>query len=286
MSVYQNGEIVLYGAVGFEWPGEGGFRASDVLEALAEHGRGNDIVVRINSGGGYAYDGIAIFNALSAHKGEVHIIVDGVAASAASIIALAGAKITMRSGSLLMLHEPAVLTHGTSDDHQRAIASLDRLAEQMASIYAERSGNDLTAVRAAMRAELWLTGDEAVEQGYATEVEHSSAIAFAAFDYRLYAHAPEALTNLAHSKNWSVPGLATSSARETEGGRADRLEKELNELKASVQKTADTEAQRGQYEAERLEAHRGPRVSGRPSPRNGSHTPSRPTSWDEFITRT
>ena len=94
MSVLVDGELVLYGFVGDSFWGDG-FTASEVIDALAELGRDADVTVRLNSGGGYTDDGIAIFNTLTAHRGKVEIVVDAMAASAASVIAMAGDTVTM-----------------------------------------------------------------------------------------------------------------------------------------------------------------------------------------------
>ncbi|WP_243368874.1 head maturation protease, ClpP-related [Microvirga solisilvae] len=209
MSVLQNGELVLYGFVGDNfW--EQGFTDKEVVEALTEVGRDADITVRINSGGGYVDAGTAIYNALVAHKGHVTVQVDGIAASSASLIAMAGDTIRMRAGTLMMIHDPSGITYGTASDHEKHASTLEKMAAQMASIYAERSGNDVQAVREAMKEELWLDADEAVEHGYADESDSTKAKAFAAFDYRVFANAPSRLTAMAKRKNWS---LAEASAR-------------------------------------------------------------------------
>lgn len=205
MPVLRDGELVLYGFVGDNLWGEG-FTASEVLDALAEVGRETDITVRINSGGGYATDGIAIYNALAAHKGEVTVEVDAIAASAASLIAMAGKTIRMRAGSLMMIHDPSGWTSGTAEAHERTRLALDKLAEQMAGIYADQAGKPAAEARADMKSERWLTAAEAVEAGYADEADTSAATAVAAFDYRRYAHAPDQLTALASAQNWTLGG--------------------------------------------------------------------------------
>lgn len=200
MPVLVDGELLLYGYVGDAW--WDGFTAREVLEALAELGRGADITVRINSGGGIADEGIAIYNALRAHRGQVAVEVDGIAASAASIIAMAGDTITMRRGALMMIHDPAGWADGTEADHRKAAEVLNKLGDLMAGIYADVSGDDATAVREEMRGELWLTGPEAVERGFATGTDEAEATEVAAFDYRAYAHAPERLVALADARRW------------------------------------------------------------------------------------
>jgi ATP-dependent protease ClpP protease subunit len=224
MSVLQNGELVLYGFVGDNYWDEG-FTANEVLEALAEVGRDTDVTVRVNSGGGYVTDGLAIYNALSAHKGHVTVQVDAIAASSASIIAMAGDTIRMRAGSLMMIHDPSGITYGTADDHAKAKEALDKMATQMASIYAERAGKDLNEVRETMKEELWLTADEAVAEGYADEADSAKAKAVAAFDFSIFAHAPQRLTALSKRKNWS---LSEASARAAATARQPRQPKEAS----------------------------------------------------------
>jgi len=203
MTVLQDGELVLYGFVGETFWDEG-FSATDVIAALAEIGRTTDVTVRINSGGGYAADGIAIYNSLMAHKGKVTVVVDAIAASAASIIAMAGDTTRMRAGSLMMIHDPEGITVGTAADHAKTSSTLDKMADQMAGIYSDRSKQPVDTVRQAMKDETWMTADEAVEQGYADESDDSDATAVAAFDYRAYAHAPDRLTALAETKRWTL----------------------------------------------------------------------------------
>jgi len=211
MSILVDGELVLYGFVGEDFWDEG-FTASQVIDALAMLGRDADVTVRINSGGGYADDGIAIYNSLTAHRGEVSVVVDAVAASSASIIAMAGDSITMRAGSLMMIHDPAKFTWGDAGDHKKSTAQLDKLADLMADIYAEQSGEDATDIRDDMKSELWLNGEEAVERGFATDTEGGKAKAIAAFDYRVYAHAPKKLVAMAKKKKWSFEAVHRSAA--------------------------------------------------------------------------
>ena len=216
MSVLQNGELVLYGFVGDNYWDEG-FTAQDVLHALSEVGRDADITVRINSSGGYVDAGIAIYNALVAHKGKVTVQVDALAASAASIIAMAGEDRIMRAGAMMMIHDPASYTFGNAEDHEKSRLQLDKLGDLMAGIYADRTGEDEDLLRGDMREELWLTGEEAVERGFATATESKKAVAFSAFDFRIYAHAPDKLKKLAAKKSWSFghgkPAAASATAQ-------------------------------------------------------------------------
>lgn len=216
MNVLIDGEIVLYGTVGDSFWGDG-FTSMDVLEALAELGRDTDVTVRINSGGGIAWEGAAIYNALSAHRGKVTIFVDAIAASAASIIAMAGDETIMRVGSLMMIHDPASYTYGDAAEHQKSIDMLEKLAVQMASIYAEKTGESVEAMREVMRAETWLTADDAVTQKFANKSDQAQAAEVTAFDYRAYMRAPAKLTALASERNWKPkkkePAMSDNKAK-------------------------------------------------------------------------
>ncbi|AUQ89393.1 MULTISPECIES: head maturation protease, ClpP-related [Phaeobacter] len=211
MTILVDGELVLYGFVGDDFWDEG-FTASQVIDALAMLGRDADITVRINSGGGYTDDGIAIYNALKAHRGDVAVVVDAIAASSASVIAMAGDTITMRSGALMMIHDPAKFTWGNAGDHEKSTEQLNKLADLMADIYAEQTGEDAETIREDMKDELWLTGEEAVTRGFATDTEGGRAKAVAAFDYRVFARAPKKLVAKAKKEKWSFEAVARNAA--------------------------------------------------------------------------
>jgi ATP-dependent Clp protease, protease subunit len=207
MNLLIDGELVLDGTVGdMGLFGGQAFTATDVANALAKKGRSSPIKVRINSGGGLAAEGVAIFNRLRAHQGKVTVIVDGVAASAASVIAMAGREIVMARGAVMMIHDPSGLTMGTSADHSKTVESLETIAESMAAIYAERTGRTLAAIREEMRSELWMSADEAVAAGFADRVEKlvRTDSKIAAFDYGLYMRAPERLVAVAQANAWKL----------------------------------------------------------------------------------
>ena len=187
-----DGELVLYGTVGASWwDGENSFSAKEVIEALA--GLKGDITVRINSGGGSAWDGIAIHNALKAHKGRVTVRVDGVAASAASVILMAGAEIVCPSNASIMIHNAATLAWGNKAEIEKTRAMLEKLDGQMAELYADRTGQKPKAIADMMDAETWMTGAEAVSKGFADTTTADDASEPAAFAYAAYRNAPAAL---------------------------------------------------------------------------------------------
>lgn len=243
MAVMVNGELILYGFVGDNfW--DMGFTAKEVLDALAEHGRTEDITVRINSGGGYVDDGIAIFNALNSHAGKVTVVVDSLAASSASIIAMAGDERIMRTGALMMIHDPQGGVWGTAADMERFAKVVEKQAENLASIYAEVTGGDPGDIRDAMKAETWMTAAEALDAGYATSTDAKKAKAVAAHDYTIYAHAPERLAALSIQKNWKRPenSAAGSSAPAASPSRQQEEEKSMTGKPVADNSSADTDA--------------------------------------------
>lgn len=201
MDLLKDGELYLYGFVGDNYWDEG-FTATQVIEALAEVGPG-PLTVHINSGGGYTSDGVAIYNALKAHDGDVTVIVDSVAFSSASLIAMAGSVRIMREGAEMMIHEAAGGVFGTSAEHANAAKRLDSFGDQMANIYAKATDGDPVAIRKEMKETLWMSPQEAVDRGFATAANEEQAISVAAFDYRTYIHAPDRLVALANENSWS-----------------------------------------------------------------------------------
>jgi len=193
-NLIRNGELVLYGTVGASLWEAGGFTADDVVSALAE--MSGDIVVRLNSAGGIAFEGIAIYTALKNHAGNVTVYVDALAASAASVIAMAGDKVLMRTGSMIMIHDPSGITIGTSEEHRKNADALDQLSAAAAEIYREKTGLSEQEVLSLMDAETWMRRDEAIAKGFADGDEPSdeATMSFPRFDYSLYAHAPSAIS--------------------------------------------------------------------------------------------
>jgi len=204
MDVLSGSEIVLHGTVGADLFGDG-FTARDIIVALAKLGPTADVTVRINSPGGFAVEGIASHNALAAHRGRVTALIEGICASAATTLAMGADEIVMSTGALMMAHDPASFTMGDVADHEKAIVSLDKLGESMADIYARKTKRPAAEIRDEMRGELWMTGAEAVERGYADRVDATPAIDPVAFDYRLFMRAPEPMRAMASARNWSAP---------------------------------------------------------------------------------
>lgn len=160
--------VNLYGEVGWEITARG---VAQALAPLAER----DLDVRLNSYGGDVFDGIAAFNMLAGHDGDVRITVEGVAASAASVIAMAGDELVLGEGAFLMVHNPWGLTVGDHRAHEEQAGVLAQVRDAIAGIYAKRSGAKEADVLAMMAAETWLDGPAAVEAGFADETLSAEA---------------------------------------------------------------------------------------------------------------
>jgi ATP-dependent Clp protease, protease subunit len=126
-----------------------------------------DITIRLNSGGGDVFEGIEIYNYLKSLDNHITIEVTALAASAASIIAMAGDEIKMCTGSSMMVHEASTIAWGNKSDIQKVLNSLDTIDDSLVSIYAERTGADKETINSWIEEETWFTADEAIEVGLA-----------------------------------------------------------------------------------------------------------------------
>lgn len=250
-AILEDGKLRLSGYVG-DYYYDDGFTSNDVVIALAQIEDDAELDVFVNSPGGIATEGAAIHALLSARPGVTNVVVEGIAASAASLIAMAGSKVTMSAGSVMMIHDPSGMTWGTSDDHAKTIEGLEALATAYARVYAGKSGKSAEDCREIMKAERWFTPEQAVEEGFADATTETKAKAVAAFDYRVFAHAPQRLKTMASKKNWSLPeadATADPAATTTSTGddpmgdkeRADQLAAENTKLKTDIT-TAGTDA--------------------------------------------
>ncbi len=172
------GEITLYGDVVSQqpidwWTGEpepGLFITPEgFMEDLAAVKDKARITVKLNSCGGDLYTGIAIHNALKALSGEVNVVVEGIAASAASVIMCAGDTVTVFPGSLVMIHGVSVLLWDSLNirDVKQLLRGMDASERAVAEIYNAKTGISVDSLRSMMDKETWFTGSEAVERGFA-----------------------------------------------------------------------------------------------------------------------
>jgi ATP-dependent Clp protease protease subunit len=186
-------EIVIYDEIGAF-----GIPAKAFLDELKALGPVAELTVRINSPGGSVFDGVAIYNALKRHDAAITVWIDGIAASIASVIAMAGDEVVMPENAMLMLHDPSGLVMGTAADMRAMAEALDKMKAGMVAAYRDRSGTDDTEIEALMAAETWLSAEEAVELGLADRVEAPVRMA-AHFDLSHFRNPPPQLAALAAS---------------------------------------------------------------------------------------
>jgi ATP-dependent Clp protease, protease subunit len=153
------------------------------------------IHLRINSPGGSVFDGMAIYNSLKQHKAKVVTHIDGLAASIASIIALAGDEIVAGEGAYMMIHSPWAVVIGDAEDLRKEADLLDQMTGTFAEIYQNKSGMKSDEVLDMMAAETWMTGAEALENHFIDRVETSEKAQNKAilFDLSVFANTPDAL---------------------------------------------------------------------------------------------
>lgn len=163
--------------------------------------------VHINSGGGDVFDGIAIGNAIRAHKGPVTTVVDGLAASIASVIAQAGADRVVQPGSMMMIHDAYGMCVGDAAEMAKMASTLDEVSGNLAGIYASRAGGDAEGWREAMRAESWYTAQAAVDAGLADRVGDGGAELPAGLDVAAFTGIPSQIAAALRS----LPKAATVS---------------------------------------------------------------------------
>ncbi|MCA7993063.1 Clp protease ClpP [Burkholderia cepacia] len=176
-------EIRIYGDIGF-WGTDADLFAAKLDEVAAT---ATSIVVAINSMGGDVFDAFAIYNAVRRYAGKVKGRVDGVAASAASLILMACDTIEMPSNARLMIHNPHTVAAGEAGDLRKLADLLESMSDSMLAAYVERSGRTEEEVRAIMDAETWLTAAQAKEQGFCDAIVDPIRIAAYAGAARLAA---------------------------------------------------------------------------------------------------
>ena len=193
-------EVSIYGDIG-SW----NISAASLIDQVKSVS--GPIRVRINSGGGDVFEGLALYNFL-ASRGNVETIVDGLAASAASLPFLAGSKRTMPKSAYLMIHNPWSGAVGDADEMRKMADTLDRIGSGLASIYSRVTGIAMDAVQSLMDAETWMPGDVAQAGGWATDVVDLGPVKASVRPGR-YAKTPALIVGA----TWTAPDAARNAFR-------------------------------------------------------------------------
>jgi len=148
-----------------------GALSSAFIQSQLEAAAGQDVEVHISSVGGSAFDAIAIYDLLKKYQGNVITYVDALAASAASIVAMAGKTVVMSKYALLMIHKPMVGTGGNADELLKDVQMLNIVQARLAQIYMDKTGLDGVTINSLINAVTWLSADQALDLGFIDQVE-------------------------------------------------------------------------------------------------------------------
>lgn len=198
----ESADVYLYDYIGDPWLQSDAASVVKQLQGLTA----KKINLRINSPGGSVFDGIAIYNALARHPAEVTSYVDGIAASIASVIALAGRRVLIAENAMMMIHDPSAVAMGRASDLRKTADVLDQIKETIINTYATRTGMDRDSLAKLMADETWFTAAEAVDMKLADEAI-AGVKAAASFDLSSfgYAKAPKASAHAEQTPSSTTP---------------------------------------------------------------------------------
>ena len=245
-------EILLYDVISnFDSEQYGFVSAKGLITKIKAMGSIKNITLRINSVGGNVFEAQAMHSYLQSHPANVTVRIDGIAASAASVVAMAGDKIIMPENTLMMIHNPTGGVYGEADDMRDTAEILDKVRDTIANTYAAKTGLDREKIIQMMNDETWLTATEAHELKFCDEIAESVEITatagksgkifsngfgFARIDDFLSAKMPKNLVNI-NIQN-KIQNTPKEDKTEMEITNAADLEREFPELVAEIRNTA------------------------------------------------
>jgi ATP-dependent Clp protease protease subunit len=214
-------ELSIYDEIGAY-----GVSAKDFIAELGALPAATPIELRLNSPGGSVFDAVAIYNALKRHDGTVTVTIDGIAASAASYVAMAGDAVVMPENAFLMIHDPSGLVMGTAADMRAMAEALDKIGASLVRGYAAKSGKPGEEIAALMAAETWFDAAEALAAGFADRLAEPVRIA-AQFDIGRFRNAPPDLVEAVDADTEDPETAETKD--EPEAGEGDPSEEEVDD---------------------------------------------------------
>lgn len=190
-------DLYFYGDIVSSWYGawdDTDQYPESVRNFLDEH-KGKNLNIYINSGGGSVFAGLAIYNMLKRHEGQKTVYVDGLAASIASVIMLAGDKVVIPNSAMMMIHKPWSRLAGNSTELRKLADNLDEIEKCILNIYEEnlKDGVDIESIKEMVNAETWLTGDEASDYFNVEIGEGKQAVACVSDYFKDYLNTPKRL---------------------------------------------------------------------------------------------
>lgn len=243
----------------FDEIGWGGITAQMIAREL-EFANGDDIEVRVNSPGGDVFEGIAIYNMFNQYSGAVKVVVDGLAASIASIIALGGDEVVMNEGSFFMIHNPWSGAMGEANDFRKQADVLDAIRDQLLGIYKKATNLSEEEIVSMMDEETWLNAEQSIEMGFATSQETfikvAASLNFSNKTRYFFNNTPTELTQM--KKKLEVIHNEVAEAElaevETEETALEELENEIEESEefAELEFVAEAELEEELEESEEV----------------------------------
>jgi ATP-dependent Clp protease, protease subunit len=170
------GELLLYGYIAESSWWDDVVSSKQFAKDLKDLGDIKNLTVRINSGGGDVFAGHAIYQLLNDHPANVIVKVDGLAASAASVVAMAGNEIIVPATSFMMIHNPSSVAWGEAKDFEKMAETLNVIKDGIVNAYVAKTGKDKKAISKMMDEETWMTGEDAVKEGFADKVSSDEPV--------------------------------------------------------------------------------------------------------------
>lgn len=191
------GELMLYGDISSQswWDDE--ITPKTFKQELDSLGDIKNLNIYINSGGGDVFAGQAIHSMLKRKQCQKNVYIDGLAASIASVIAMAADKVIMPKNAMMMIHKAWTIAAGNSDDFRKMADDMDKIDESIISTYESKTNKTKEEIKCLMEAETWFTAEEAVKNGFADEIEEEKQVAasIGGFFMGKYKNVPEVLKN-------------------------------------------------------------------------------------------
>lgn len=165
-------DLFIYDEIGY-W----GITASMMATVLQSLDNVKTINLHINSPGGSVFDGVAIYNMLVAHSADIHVHIDGLAASIASLIAMAGDEIHIADNAMVMIHNPWAIIAGSANELRKQASVMDQIQQTLVNTYAARTGQKAEDIQKWMDDETWMASADAKAKGFATHITEAKQIA-------------------------------------------------------------------------------------------------------------
>ncbi len=199
MQAKDSADIYLYAQIGF-----GGVTPEQFRQEWSSIPKNvKNVTFHLASAGGNPFDALAMYNVVKSSNKNVTLCVDGLAASAASLLAMCGNTIRMSKNAMMMVHNPSTMTWGDVEDHQKSIQMLEAVEKAVNGVYTDRTGKTIEEIRAICAAETWMTSQQCVDEGFADEIDEEESEMAASIDLadlkKRYHNAPAALFHVSNA---------------------------------------------------------------------------------------